>query len=569
MGTERTIAQEASFLAMQTPANTSNHTAWANAGAHPVPNGQWVYAEASRTPHGTPVPLATATGETGASCAPIPTYTHPPVAFYQNLPAPPSTLLSGAGPSHVTHQPSPPIDPALIPLPPVDQEEMVTVGHRSPASKTAGARRSAKPRRKDKGKGRAVEPEPLPSLKRKRGRASGATNYTTEETNQMLMFVHEELPVGAKGWAVVGGRYRCWAEEVGVGTRKDKAIENKFKQLVKETKPTGKATCPPHVLYAKEIEQLISEKVGTRDLDDEDIADVISSDDSDSDSSGDELDGPPRKSCRPATSSALSQKPPVARAVKIEQELPSAGASVRRPRGGAGAGLEILSQISQNFTPAAQAARETSRTERALQSTQIMALNDQIRDANATITDVRNQLMASERTREAAERRADRIEQRLEMMQMMHSFEGRDHHDRHRYSPYSRHPSRDFSPVYRRHLRQTPHSPITPSRRQSRYDVTYRDGGRARYFATPAEAHDLFNDPSRSPGIHVERHSLTPSPQQHRRNRARSSTPHHGPVVITPVRDAAIGLCELQQRHSRPLLESPTFSFQRSTSVEV
>jgi hypothetical protein len=44
-------------------------------------------------------------------------------------------------------------------------------------------------------------------------------------------------------------------------------------KLVKTTKPTGDAECPPQVERAHEIEDLINEKVSTRDLDDAEIVD--------------------------------------------------------------------------------------------------------------------------------------------------------------------------------------------------------------------------------------------------------------------------------------------------------
>jgi hypothetical protein len=47
-----------------------------------------------------------------------------------------------------------------------------------------------------------------------------------------------------------------------------------FLQLVRTSKPTGDAECPPHVLRAQYIEELINEKVGSRELDDSEIIDV-------------------------------------------------------------------------------------------------------------------------------------------------------------------------------------------------------------------------------------------------------------------------------------------------------
>jgi hypothetical protein len=57
-------------------------------------------------------------------------------------------------------------------------------------------------------------------------------------------------------------------------------------QLVKTSKPTGDAECPPHVQRAHEIEKLMNEKAGSRDLDNGDIVDasdaiIVTSDDED------------------------------------------------------------------------------------------------------------------------------------------------------------------------------------------------------------------------------------------------------------------------------------------------
>ena len=58
-----------------------------------------------------------------------------------------------------------------------------------------------------------------------------------------------------------------------------------FIQLVKTTKPTGDGECPSYIERAHEIEYLMNDKAGSRDLDDEEIVDtpeeaiLVSSDD--------------------------------------------------------------------------------------------------------------------------------------------------------------------------------------------------------------------------------------------------------------------------------------------------
>lgn len=43
-------------------------------------------------------------------------------------------------------------------------------------------------------------------------------------------------------------------------------------QLLRKKKPTGDAECPEEIEEAHEIEDMINEKVGTRDLDDDELA---------------------------------------------------------------------------------------------------------------------------------------------------------------------------------------------------------------------------------------------------------------------------------------------------------
>ena len=50
-------------------------------------------------------------------------------------------------------------------------------------------------------------------------------------------------------------------------------MEKKFKQVVHMEKPTGQADCPPWLDRAHAIYSLMDEKVTTRNVDDDDIAD--------------------------------------------------------------------------------------------------------------------------------------------------------------------------------------------------------------------------------------------------------------------------------------------------------
>ncbi|KAH7919464.1 hypothetical protein BV22DRAFT_971252, partial [Leucogyrophana mollusca] len=110
----------------------------------------------------------------------------------------------------------------------------------------------------------------------KRGRPSGAGNYSHDDVMALLAFVEKELPIGQRGWQTVHTHYIKWARTHERPERSLKSLETKFKQLVKTTKPTGDAECPPEVERAHEVDYLINEKAGTRDLDDEEFADEVS-----------------------------------------------------------------------------------------------------------------------------------------------------------------------------------------------------------------------------------------------------------------------------------------------------
>jgi hypothetical protein len=125
------------------------------------------------------------------------------------------------------------VDPTLFPLPEENDDDFPPPHVRlakiaKPAVKTAGSRR---PSSVDiKGKSKAVTPlagsskgikrgagtsvdEPEP--KKKRGRAAGVVNYSTEDVDGLLDIVEEILPTGGKGWNTVSAEFSAWAEENG------------------------------------------------------------------------------------------------------------------------------------------------------------------------------------------------------------------------------------------------------------------------------------------------------------------------------------------------------------------
>lgn len=63
------------------------------------------------------------------------------------------------------------------------------------------------------------------------GRTRGAVNYRPKEVQTLLDLIEDELPVGAKGWKVVGSRFRDWAVIADYPARTDRSLELKFKQV--------------------------------------------------------------------------------------------------------------------------------------------------------------------------------------------------------------------------------------------------------------------------------------------------------------------------------------------------
>ncbi|KAH7930087.1 hypothetical protein BV22DRAFT_1125242 [Leucogyrophana mollusca] len=338
-------------------------------------------------------------------------------------------------------------DPVRIPLPDDSEDDFPTIStlldrSAKPAKKVAGSRHRDVPTTdlKGKGKARATEP-PINPRKRKasgtlpapesdtkkkggaRGRSQGVANYSPDDIEALLDILEDTLPIGGKAWNTVGDSFADWARENNRPIRTSKSLEAKFKQFVRTTKPTGDAECPPHIDRAHQIEDWINEKAGARDLDDDDIIDaddgviVVTSDE----------EGPCVTSSRPIRPATSSTK---ATAARVKTEPAEAGPIARRasdrlgtpvartqraPRTG---GLDLLNTIANSLDPRVQTSRDEERSARSMHTTQFLSLSNQLRDAQHTINDLRDQLLRVERDRSDAERRADRAEMQREMMQM-------------------------------------------------------------------------------------------------------------------------------------------------------
>ena len=65
-----------------------------------------------------------------------------------------------------------------------------------------------------------------------RGRTRGAANYRPRELEVLLDLIGDELPIGAKGWNVVGTRFREWATITQYPARTNRSLELKYKQVL-------------------------------------------------------------------------------------------------------------------------------------------------------------------------------------------------------------------------------------------------------------------------------------------------------------------------------------------------
>lgn len=231
---------------------------------------------------------------------------------------------------------------------------------------------------------------------------------------------------------------------------------------MKTRKPTGGAECPPEVRRAHEIDHKVQSKVASRDLEDGEIVDFEDgsgdcSDDEMSDSLGipeDDDGGSPAPRRKPA---------PRVRTARIEVPLLSQELT-RQP---SSKGTDILEKISKTFDPEIQSRREADRASSMFQSQQFILLQSQIRDLNSTILSLRGQLDDAERRRTDADRRADRLQNQIDINSAV---------TRARLFRSAAHVPRHVTPIS---ISSSPES--TPDRNR-RYEATFRDGGHCSWF---------------------------------------------------------------------------------------
>ena len=193
------------------------------------------------------------------------------------------------------------------------------------------------------------------------------------------------------------------------------------------------------------------------------------------DSSDDEMsdaDGRPEDTDR--ESPVRDMPAPRVRTTRVEAPLPGQD-SVRQP---SSKGADILEKISKTFDPEVQSRRDADRASSMFQAQQLILFQSQIRDLNNTILSLRNQLDDSERRRIGADRRADRLQNQIDITSAVTRAR--------LYRPATRVP-RHTTPIT---ISSTPES--TPDR-DRRFEATFHDGGRCTWFGN-GDRFDEDND---------------------------------------------------------------------------
>ncbi|KAJ6479693.1 hypothetical protein C8R45DRAFT_1005805 [Mycena sanguinolenta] len=393
------------------------------------------------------------------------------------------------------------------------------------AEKVAGSRRKGKGKERADPKGKKRQrassgsdndSEPVA----KRGRPQGSANYSKDNLSKMFDIIEDVLPIGQKGWKEVERRYNRSAKQRGWAERPPKVLENKFKQYLRQKKPTGSAACPPEVKRAHEIEELINQRVGTRELSDSEFDDP-----SDPASSDDDLEVVER--------TAIARRAP----------------TPPLPRKSRSKGADLANKIASAFDPEAQKNRDDARAHRSFENTQLLAMSQQLRDAQATAENLRSENNVLRNRIHDLERKLERSELRQEMM----SYAGRRQADSPSRSWRGRTPSRSRRgrstsrsrrrsrsppryrvPGYRSHKRD---AGIDRVNGKIRCETVFPEGGAATYFISDPSTDEYYNNNDEEenrnpfrldrPWDHLE--SPRRSPSRVVRPPSRRRTPSAGP----------------------------------------
>ena len=238
---------------------------------------------------------------------------------------------------------------------------------------------------------------------------------------------------------------------------------------MKTRKPTGNVECPPEIRRAHNIDHKLQSKVACRDLEDGEIVDPEEDEGGNSDDEMSDAFDPTEDDNR---ISPAPRRGPALRVRTARVEAPLA--SQESIRQSSSKGTDILEKISKTFDPEVQSRREADRASSMFQSHQLILLQSQIRDLNSTILSLRSQLDDTERRRIDADRRADRLQNQIDINSAVTRAR--------LYQPAVRAP-RHVSPIL---ISSSPES--TPDHNR-RWEATFHDGGSCSWFGNV----DCFN----------------------------------------------------------------------------
>ncbi|KAF8514753.1 hypothetical protein JB92DRAFT_3115359 [Gautieria morchelliformis] len=113
----------------------------------------------------------------------------------------------------------------------------------------------------------------------KKGRTLGAVKWQVEDFDRLLSLSEELLPAGKKEWLALHVWFAEWAEENERPLCSAETIEKRYKLLVRTSKLTSSADCPPDVERAHAIEHKIGNRVASGVVRDDDLDDEAAHDD--------------------------------------------------------------------------------------------------------------------------------------------------------------------------------------------------------------------------------------------------------------------------------------------------
>ncbi|KAF8211900.1 hypothetical protein K438DRAFT_1805553 [Mycena galopus ATCC 62051] len=271
-----------------------------------------------------------------------------------------------------------------------------------PALKVGGARQKSKKHERLPEPSDFSDDSDVPSRKCRAGggRPQGSTNFAKDDTNRLLNIVERKLPLGAKAWKAVGVSYNKWAERKGRPVREVKALEAKYKALLRTKKPTSRGTCPPEIKCAHHIEHLIHNQAGVLELSDSDNIDDVDADAAGGDAGGGDSSG---------DDDVVEVAGPSNSHTAVARRAPSPPLCRRRMNA-----PDVLNTLSKAFDPQVQKHRDAERAERSFQTTHMLSLTQQLRNVHATIKNMRTQLVTTQNRVHEVERACDRAEWKLE-----------------------------------------------------------------------------------------------------------------------------------------------------------